>query len=150
MVVSSEVQPQEIIDQVTHQWAHLNSTRLQIKDLQSIESERVVTFFKVSTMTPKEVILVELTKILLEAQRRASDDLLDTSIYDFFMNDGIEIGQSLLSMNLYIQVAMLKGLPVNAYNKLSYHAQQAQRSWHLDVDSKYAVKMKGLVQCAKE
>jgi hypothetical protein len=65
-------------------------------------------------MTPKEVILVELTKILCKAQRRASDDLLDTSIYNFFMDDGIKIGQSLLPMNLCIQVAMLKGLPVNA------------------------------------
>jgi hypothetical protein len=101
-------------------------------------------------LTPKEVILAELTKILLEAQRRALDDLLDTSIYDFFMDDGIEFGQSLPPMNLRIQVAMLKGLLVNAYNKLSYLSQQVQRSWHLEVDSKYAVEMKGLDQCAKE
>jgi hypothetical protein len=26
MVLSSEVQPQEIIDQVTHEWAHINRT----------------------------------------------------------------------------------------------------------------------------
>ncbi len=93
---------------------------------------------------------MELTKILLKAQRRALDDLLDTSIYDFFMDNGIELGQSLLPMNLRIQVAIRKGLPVNAYNKLSYHAQQAQKSWHLEVDSKYAAKMKSLVQCTKE
>jgi hypothetical protein len=89
MVVSSKVQPQEIIDQMTHEWACLNSTQLQIKDLQSTESETVVTFFKVSTLTPKEVILAEFTKVLLEAQRRVLDDLLDTSIYDFFMDNGI-------------------------------------------------------------
>jgi hypothetical protein len=93
-----------------HEWACLNGTGLQIKDLQSIESATVVTFFKVSMLTPKEVILAEFTKILLEAQRRASNDLLDTSIYDFFMDGGIELGQSLLLMNLCVQVAMLKGL----------------------------------------
>jgi hypothetical protein len=66
------------------------------------------------------------------------------------MDDSIKIGQSLPPMNLRIQFAMLKGLPVNAYNNLSYHAQQACRSWHLEVDSKYVAKMKGLVHCAKE
>jgi hypothetical protein len=71
----------------------------------------VVTFFKVSMMTPKEVILVELTKILVEAQRKASDDLLNTSIYNFFIDEGIKIGQTLPPMNLHFQVAMLKGLP---------------------------------------
>jgi hypothetical protein len=137
----SEVQSQESMDRVTHKQVHLNGTQLQIKDLQSIESEMVVTFFKVSMMTPKEVTLAELTKILLEAQKRASDDLLDTTTYDFFMDNGIKIGQSLPPMNLCIQVTMLKGL--------SHHAQ-AHRSWHLEVDSKYVVKMKGLDQCAKE
>jgi hypothetical protein len=66
------------------------------------------------------------------------------------MDDSIELGQSLLPMNLCVHVAMLEGLPVNAYNKLSYHVQQVQRSRHLEVDSKYVAKMKGLVQCAKE
>jgi hypothetical protein len=68
----------------------------------------------------------------------------------FFMDKGVKIRKSLLPMNLGIQVAMLKGLPVNAFNQLSHHAQQARRSLHLEVDSKYAAKMKGLVQCAKE
>jgi hypothetical protein len=87
-------------------------------------------------MTTKEVILAELIKILFKAQRRVSDDLLDTSIYKFFMDDGIEIEQSLPPMNLRVQVAMLKGLPVNTYDKLSYHAQQVQRSWHLEILSR--------------
>jgi hypothetical protein len=53
-------------------------------------------------------------------------------------------------MNLCIQVAMLKGLPVNTFNQLSHYAQQAHRSWHLEVDRRYAPKMKGLIQCAEE
>jgi hypothetical protein len=68
----------------------------------------------------------------------------------FFMDNGIEIEQSIPPMNLCVQVAMLKGLPVDAYKKLSHHAQRVRRSWHLEVDSKYVVKMKGLVQYAKE
>ncbi len=41
MVVSTEVMPQIIIDQVFHEWAHLNGSRLQVKDLQSISSETI-------------------------------------------------------------------------------------------------------------
>ena len=79
MIVSTEVKPQELIDRITHEWVQLGGARLQIKDLQIIESETVVTFFRVSTMTPKSVLLAELKKILLETQQRASKDLLDTS-----------------------------------------------------------------------
>jgi hypothetical protein len=100
MVISSESPPQEIIDRVTHEWLRHNGTHLHIKDLQSIDSETVVTFFKVSMLTPKEVLLAELTKILHEAQKRAHDDLLDTTTYDFSLDEGIKMGVLLPPMNL--------------------------------------------------
>ncbi len=109
-----------------------------------------MTFFCFSTMTPKAVLLAELRTILLQAQQRASEEALDTSTFDFALDKGIEVGKSLPLMNLRVQVALLKGIPVNAFSKLSYQAQQARRSWHLEVDSQYATKMKALVQCAKE
>ena len=149
MIVSTEVRPQELIDRVTHEWSRAGGSRLQIKDLQTIESETVVTFFRVSTLTPKSVILAELKKILLQAQQKASAESLDFSTYDFSIDDGIELGESLPPMNLRVQVALLKGAPVNAFSKLSHQAQQARRSWHLEVDSQYAKKMKGLVEVAK-
>ncbi len=70
MVISTQVEPPELIDRLTHEWSRINGTRLQVKDLQSISSETVVTFFKTSTATPKKVILAELIKILLETQKR--------------------------------------------------------------------------------
>ena len=155
MVISTEVEPLELIDRVTHEWSRLNGTRLQVKDLQSISSETVVTFFKVSTATPKNVILAELTKILLEAQNRSRndyskrDELFDLTAYDFTLDEGIEMGESLPPMNLRVQNALLRGQEVTAFNRLSHQAQQARKSWHLEVDSKHAAKMKALIQCAK-
>ena len=155
MVISTEVDPLELIDRVTHEWSRLNGTRLQVKDLQSISSETVVTFFKMSTATPKKVILAELTKILLEAQSRSSNDyttvgeLSDLTTYDFTLDEGIEMGESLPPMNLRVQNALLRGQEVTAFNRLSHHAQQARKSWHLEVDSRHAKKMKALIQCAK-
>jgi hypothetical protein len=150
MIVSTEVRPQELLDRVTHEWARTGGSRLQIKDLQTIKSKTVVTFFRVSTMTPKTVIIAKLKLILLQAQQKASADSLDSSSYDFILNNGIEVGESLPPMNLRVQVALLRGAPVYAFIKLSHQAQQARRSWHLEVDSLHAPKMKTLVQVAKD
>ncbi len=150
MIILTEVHPQELLDRVTHEWARTGGSRLQIKDLQTIESKMVVTFFCVSTTTPKAVIKAELKLILLQAQQKASADSLDSSSYNFTLNNGIEVGESLPPMNLCVQVALLRGAPVNAFAKLSHQAQQARRIWHLEVDSRHAPKMKTLVQVAKD
>ena len=155
MVISTEVDPLELIDRVTHEWSRLNGTRLQVKDLQSISSETVVTFFKMSTATPKNVILAELNKILLKAQNHSRNDftkmgeIFDYTAHDFTLDEGIEMGQLLPPMNLRVQNALLRGQEVTVFNRLSHHAQQARKSWHLEVDSRYARKMKALVECVK-
>jgi hypothetical protein len=130
MVVSNEVMPQEIIDHVSHEWAHLNGSCLQVKDLQSISSEMVVSFFKVSTVTPKHVILAKLKRILLEAQKRVQDDLLDITTYTFTLDKEILDGASLPEVNVCVQNALLRVQEVMAFNKLSHRAQQAHKSWH--------------------
>ncbi len=46
---------------------------------------------------------------------------------------------------------MLKGQEVSTFNnKLNNRAQYARKSWHLKVASKYAKKMKCLIQMAEE
>jgi hypothetical protein len=67
MMVSSEVDPQEIIERTNHKWARANGTQLQIKDLQYVDSKMVVTIFKVSTQIPKPVVLADFRKILAGA-----------------------------------------------------------------------------------
>ncbi len=150
MVVSTEVRPHEIIDRIAHEWACLNGSCLQMKDLQSISSETVVIFFKVSTATPKHVILAKLKTNLLEAQKRVQDDLLNITTYDFTLDKGILDGASLPEINFCVQNALLRGQEVTAFNKLSHWAQQACKSWHLEVNSQHVAKMKGVIQCAKE
>jgi hypothetical protein len=150
MVVSSGVPPQEIIDRTTHEWARAKGTRLQSKDLQYIDSEMVVTVFKVSTQIPKPMNLAEFKKILTSAQQMARDGYMDKENYDFTMELDVAIGETLPPMNLQIQNAKLKGQDVSTFNNLSHQAQYARKSWHLEVATKHAMKMKGLVQMAKE
>jgi hypothetical protein len=155
MVISTQVELSELIDRLTHEWSRINGTRLQVKDLQSISSETVVTFFKMSTATPKKVILAELTKILLETQKRIkeegmkSDEFYDMTKYDFSLDDGVEFGETLPPMNLRVQNALLRGQEVTVFNRLSHIAQLARKSWHREVDSRHAKKMKALIQCPK-
>jgi hypothetical protein len=112
MVIFSEVEPQEIIECMIHEWARLNGMWLQIKDLQFIESETVVTFFKVSTATHNDVILAELSMILIAAQDMAEADSMDSNDYNLLMDVGIPLGKTRPAMNLRIQNAKLKGQEV--------------------------------------
>ncbi len=122
MVISSKVEPQEIIECMTHEWACLNGTQLQIKDLQFIERETAVTFFKVSTATFKDVILAELSKILIAAQGMVEADSMDLNDYDFLIDVEVPLSKTLPAMNLRIQNAKLKVQKVAIFDKLSHQA----------------------------
>jgi hypothetical protein len=150
MIVSSEIPPSEIIERTTHEWARLNGVRLQVKELQFVDSETVVTFYKVSKLTPKAVILAELKKILLMTQEKAREENLDEETYDFSMDIDVGLEESLPAMTLRVVQAKLKGEQVATFNKLNNRAQYARKTWHLEVASKYSQKMKALVQMAKE
>ena len=151
IVVSSSVPPVEIIQRITHEWARIGGMRIAVKDLQNLDSETVVSIFKVSTATDKKVILAELKRILSNAQAIAEIKGMDhLDKYDFSMEMDVAIGESLPEMNLRVQNAKLRGQDMAIFNKLSGKAQYARKSWHLEVASKHAKKMKALVQYAKE
>ena len=149
MFVSSETPPKDIIDCTTHEWAHVNGVRLQIKELQFVDSETVVSIYKVSKLTPKDVILKELKKIFLMAQEKARKDDLEPELYDFLLD--LDVGDTLVlpAMTLRIQAAKLRGEDVATFNRLNKRAQYARKTWHLEVPSAHAAKMKSLVEIAK-
>jgi hypothetical protein len=110
----------------------------------------VVTFYKVLKLTSKAALLAELRKILTMAQEQAREDALEEDLYNFAKDIDVPIGESLPAMMLWVVQAKLKGELASTFNKLSNRAQYARKTWHLEVASKYAAKMKGLVQMAKE
>jgi hypothetical protein len=106
---------------------------MNIKDLQDINGETVVSLFKVSTLTRKEVILAELKKNLIKAQWLAQEKSGDMIKYDFSMEPDEAIGEMLLALNLRVQNAKLHSQEVSIFNKLSNRMQMACKSWHLEV-----------------
>jgi hypothetical protein len=73
-----------------------------------LESETIVSIFKVSTASNKDAILVELKKILTNASKTL----------DFSLKLEVLIGKTLPLMNLCIQNAQLKGQDIAIFNKL--------------------------------
>ncbi len=150
MVVLTSVPPGDIIERITHEWAHIGGVRIAIKDLQNLDSETVVSIFKVSMATDKRVILAELKRIISNAQAKAEAKGIGFDKYDFSMEMDVMIGETLPKMNLRLQSAKLRGQDLAIFNRLSGRAQYARKSWYLEVTSQHAKKMKALVQYVKE
>jgi hypothetical protein len=148
LVVSSEVDPKEINEQGAHKWVCNGETSILIKELQDIYSEMVVSLFRLSMATRKEVILVEPKKILIKVQNLAQQESSDMTLHNFSME--LDVMKSLPDMNLQVQNAKLRGQEVAIFSKLNNRAQMSQQSWHLKGASKYAFRMKELVQYTKE
>jgi hypothetical protein len=79
----------------------------------------VVTFYKVSKLTPKDILLAELKKILHMAQARAREDELEEDLYDFLMDMDVAIRETIPDMTLHVVKAKLKGEYVSTFNKLN-------------------------------
>ncbi len=117
-------------------------------ELQDICTETVVSMFRVSTATQKDAIIGELKMILMKAQDLAHDE--DITKFDFSMDPDVPYEEKLPAINLRIQNAKLRGQDVSLFNKLSNRAQYARKSWHVKAASKFALRMKDLVQYAKD
>ncbi len=115
-----------------------------------MDSKTVVSLFRVSTATCKEVILAELSKILRAALSKAQAKLSPVEFFKYNFSIELDVRKDLPDMTLQLQHAKLQGVDTSAFNKLKFHAQLACRSWHLEVASRNAPKLKLLVQYAKD
>jgi hypothetical protein len=148
LIISSSVDPMKIIERCSHKWTRNGGTRMNVKELQDIRTETVVGMFRVSMATLKDAIIGELKMILMRAQDLVNDE--DITKFDFSMGPDVPYEEKLPAINPRIQNAKLRGRDVSLFNKLSNRAQYACKSWHVKVASKFAHRMKDLVQYAKD
>jgi hypothetical protein len=140
LIVSCGVKPQEIINQIAHKLNKLGGTQLQIKELHDLDSKTVISLFKVSMATRKEVILAELLKILKAALRKAQAELSPVEFFKYNISIEPDMSKDLPDMTLQLQHNKLQGVDTSAFNKLKFHTQMAHHSWHLVVASRYLPK----------
>jgi hypothetical protein len=68
MAVATDTDPDELILRVIHEWHRMGGVHLQIKELQTIESETILLLFNIFTATNKKILLAELHEILTAAR----------------------------------------------------------------------------------
>jgi hypothetical protein len=73
MAIATDTDPEELILHVIHEWHRMGRVRLQIKELQTFESETILLLFNIFTATNKKIILVELHEILTAAQNQIQE-----------------------------------------------------------------------------
>jgi hypothetical protein len=134
IIVSSSVDPKKIINRCAHEWTRNGETRMNIKELQDICTETVVSMFRISTATPKECILGELKMILTKAQSLAQEE--DPTKFDLSIYPEEGENETLPAFNLQIQNVKLQGQDVSLFNKLRKRAHYARKSWHVKVAKK--------------
>jgi hypothetical protein len=67
MAVASDEDPAEIMDRIRQEWGRMGGKMLKVKDLQSFDSETIISLFNICTQIPKKLILEEFKSILYAA-----------------------------------------------------------------------------------
>ncbi len=68
MAIATDTDPEELISRIIHEWHRMGGVHLQIRELQTFESETILLLFNIFTATNKKILLAELHEILTAAQ----------------------------------------------------------------------------------
>jgi hypothetical protein len=73
MAIATDTDPEELILRVIHEWHRMGGVCLQIKELQTFESETILLRFNIFTATNKKILLADLHEILIAAQSQIQE-----------------------------------------------------------------------------
>ncbi len=73
MAIVTDTDPEELTSRVIHEWHRMGGVRLQIKELQTFESETILLLLNIFTATNKKIHLAELHEILTAAQSQIQE-----------------------------------------------------------------------------
>jgi hypothetical protein len=121
--------------------------KLEVKGLQSLESETILMLFNVYTLTPKKILLDELKMILSKAQAMAQ--LVDRDKFSWDRDDLPE-HSTIPDINFRSLIPRLPGQDVSHLGKLSWQVQNNRKVLHVKCDKRFSAEMRQLTQFAKE
>ena len=115
--VATDEEPAEVMDRIRQEWGRLGGKMLKVKDLQSFDSETIISLFNICTQIPKKLILEEFKLILLAAQEVAKEH----DITDLEFNQWDLAWNSLIpAIELRLQIPKLPGQDTSHFNKLEW------------------------------
>jgi hypothetical protein len=147
MAIATDTDPEELILCVVHEWHRMGGVRLQIKELQTFESETILSLFNIFTATNKKILLAELHEILTVAQNQVQEH--DTTKFCWDLEDTAP-NRSLPPLELCLQNPKLPGQDTSHFNKLSWRVQANWKVYHMECDSQFANDIQRLMHYAKE
>ncbi len=145
--IAMEEEPLEILECINQEWFKQGGRYLRVKELQSFDSETIITLFNVSIQVPKKCLLEEYNMILMDAQKLAKNMQLDD--FDFDAND-LPKNSTIPAINLRLQVPKLPGQDTSHFNKLEHQVSNNRRAYHVKCNKKFSAAIKRLTQLAKE
>jgi hypothetical protein len=145
--IATDEDPEELLARIIHEWQRRGSILLRIKELQSFESETVLSLFNICTAVPKKVILDKILTILAQAQSFAQE--VDFTKFNWNVED-LPTDSTLPAMVICLQNPKLPGQDTSNYSKLSWRVQANRKVYHVECNRRYATDIKRLAQVAKE
>ncbi len=147
MAITTDLEPHEVIARISHEWNRLGGTRLQVKELQTFESDMIAALFNILTVNRKDTLKSELHKILVDAQEwvQSVDSMDFMWLFDMLLGD-----DPIPPFELRLQVPKLPGQDVSHFNKLPWLAQQNSKVYHVECDKRASSDLRRLIQYAKE
>ncbi len=146
MATVTDTNPKELISHVVHEWHRLGGVHLQIKELQTFESETILSLLNIFTATNKKILLVELHEILTAAQNQVQEHEIE---FWWGLEDAVT-NSSLPPLKLRLQNPKLPGQDTSHFNKLSWRVQANWKVYHVECDSQFAKDIQCLMHYSKE
>ncbi len=147
LAAAMDENPEELISRIQLEWSKKGGIKLEVKGLQSLESETILMLFNVYTLTPQKILLDELKMILTEAQTMAQ--LIDRDEFRWD-RDNLPEHSSIPDIDFRSLIPRLPGQDVSHLGKLSWQVQNNKKVLHVECDKHFSSDMKRLTQFTKE
>ncbi len=144
---ATDTAPKDLISQVVHEWHRIGGVRLEIKELQTFESETILSLFNIFTSTNKKILLAELQEILTEAQSQVQEQ--DATEF-WWSSEDTGPKSTLPAFELRLINQKLPGQDTSHFNKLSWWVQVNRKVYHVECDRRFSKDIQRLMHYAKE
>jgi hypothetical protein len=143
--IATDEDPKELLARIIHEWQCRGGILLRIKELQSFESETVLSLFNICTAVLKNFILDKFLTILAQAQPFAQE--VDFTEFNWDVED-LPMDSTLPAMVICLQSPKLPRQETSNYSKLSWRVQANRKVYHVECNHRYATDIKRLAQVA--
>jgi hypothetical protein len=139
LAIATDEDPKKLIARIVHKWQCRGGILLQIKELQSFESNMVLTLFNIYMAVPKKLILDKFLTIMGQAQSLAQEEDCSEFIWD---TGDLPKNSTLPAMEIHLQNPKLPGQDTSNYNKLSWRVQANCKVYHVECNCHFTTDIK--------